>query len=628
MSAFINCSSSPNLTTGLANATFQLSGSIEILVNYIATLAWLSATLRRSSFEGISVSTVSIVKAESLTDVAFKLTQKALRADSKDQWSCWHGLFRHNVVAFGFEIATRQHDIGLKLTLELMIELAKNAKPLNYAGRFILIDLHSALISVSIFNDHSIQWHLFISSNPDEIILQDLSKASALSVPATCKNDLDIRIFFQALKNRRHFCEWCRNARITLDACPREEDNYIIRGFTNTPEILNRAKFAFFNVEIAFSGLGFAGPSFSGTWTITTTRKNFSELSMQRFESMLSTARRMLSILYDPDKKRAWMVPVICVLYHMTHLRVMMDGHNIYLSYVKSSWDGASAAYNAIISNRQIIIGPQDFRYPYLLSDLLEQLWVNLQQVKMKQSSRKRWSRKNSLRGCELMNIVNDVPSFRLKRTYVHDNDGWIKLLREIEVVLFCNDIDDVIISKDSHTDTCRLWPSVPAGQDFLCVTIDCLKRLSDRAGSSRAYESLAHDCFWHSPAPLFDSCSCRDYDSCKLLQRVVKDTTLDMFGMNKIQSLNNIVAEGAIIFGGKAKNWSLQQSVQSQAATSENEPGIFQVRHFQLDKEPSSIQNLHSVFRMQGQPRLHRCVKSENLRFSIGQSIYAHQHQ
>ena len=83
--AFINCSSSPNLTTGLANATFQLSGSIEIFVDYIAALAWLSAALRRSSFEGISVSTVSIVKEESLTDVAFKLTQKALRADSKDQ---------------------------------------------------------------------------------------------------------------------------------------------------------------------------------------------------------------------------------------------------------------------------------------------------------------------------------------------------------------------------------------------------------------------------------------------------------------------------------------------------------------------------------------------------------------
>ena len=88
-----------------------------------------------------------------------------------------------------------------------MIELAKNAKPLNYAEMFILIDLHLAFISVLIFDDHSIQWHLFISSNPDEINIEDLSKAFAFSVPATCKNDIDIRSFFQTLKNRRHFCE-------------------------------------------------------------------------------------------------------------------------------------------------------------------------------------------------------------------------------------------------------------------------------------------------------------------------------------------------------------------------------------------------------------------------------------
>lgn len=197
-----------------------------------------------------------------------------------------------------------------------------------------------------------------------------------------------------------------------------------------------------------------------------------------------------------------------------------------------------------------------------------------------------------------------------------------------VEVVLFCNGVGEFIISKDLHTDTCRLWPFVSAGQDFLCVIIGCLKKLSDRARSNKACESLAHDCFWHSSASLFGFCNCRDHDSCKSLQQIVKVTTLSIFGMNKIQSLNNIVVEGAIIFGGKAKNWSLQQDARSQAATSEKKSEIFQVRHFQLNKEPSSIQNLHSVFRVQGQPRLHRCAKSENLRFSIGQPIYAHQYQ
>ena len=205
-------------------------------------------------------------------------------------------------------------------------------------------------------------------------------------------------------------------------ACSREEGNYIIKDFTNISEILKRAKFVFFNAEIAFSDLNFIESSFSEIWTITTIRKNFSELFMQRFESMLSTIWQMLSILYDSDKKRVWMMSVICVLYHMTHLRVMMNDHNTCLLYVEFFWNDVSAAYNVIINNCQIIIDLQNFRYSYLFSDLLEQLWMNLQQIKMKQLSQKRWLWKNSFRECELINIVNNVSLFKFKKIYVHDN--------------------------------------------------------------------------------------------------------------------------------------------------------------------------------------------------------------
>ena len=102
------------------------------------------------------------------------------------------------------------------------------------------------------------------------------------------------------------------------------------------------------------------------------------------------------------------------------------------------------------------------------------------------------------------------------------------------------------------------------------------------------------------------------------------------MFGTNKIQILCNIVAEGAIIFEEKAKNWSLQQAAQSQVVISENEPEIFeqQMRHFHIDKKSSFIRNLHSVSKVREQPRLRRHVRCENLRLSIGQPIYAQKYQ
>lgn len=252
-------------------------------MNYVAALAWLAAAFRRSSFEGTQISTVSLEKVESLTAIEFRVTPKPLMADEKDQTLCWHGLFRHTVVACGFEVAFRQTGIGLELGLDLMVELAENSKPFNYAGKFFMIGSYSALIPTALLDDHSIQWHLFRSPDPNGLSLQDLPEISALSVPKTCTNGLDIRKFLQTLQHQRHFCGWSRNARITLGTCPRKGGKYTIQGFTNAPEISRKATLASFNAGIASSGLGYAGPSASGTWTITSTRKTIFRNSCAKF---------------------------------------------------------------------------------------------------------------------------------------------------------------------------------------------------------------------------------------------------------------------------------------------------------------------------------------------------------
>lgn len=77
-------------------------------------------------------------------------------------------------------------------------------------------------------------------------------------------------------------------------------------------------------------------------------------------------------ILYNPEERRAWIVPLICILYYIAYLRTKLDEYNICLPYIDFSWDRASVVYNAIVSNRYIAIGPQDKRSLFLLSDLLE----------------------------------------------------------------------------------------------------------------------------------------------------------------------------------------------------------------------------------------------------------------
>ena len=63
----------------------------------------------------------------------------------------------------------------------------------------------------------------------------------------------------------------------------------------------------------------------------------------------------------------------------------------------------------------------------------------------------------NSLHGCELMDIVNGAPPFRLKQTHVRDCRVGIKLMREIEVVLLYHGVGDIIAPKNPHADTTYL---------------------------------------------------------------------------------------------------------------------------------------------------------------------------
>lgn len=583
-------------TTGFSQATFQLSGTTKVLVDCTVALAWLAAAMRRSSSEETSFSRASFEKTESLTHIAFRIYPEALTLNNEDQKLCWHGLFRQSVVASGFDVVSRRGGIGLEISLELLIELTENAKPFNYTGNLFLIGTHSALIPVTILDDHSIQWHLHIS--PDEISLQDLPENSALSIPATCIDDLKIKEFFQSLRSKRHFLGWCRHAKINLGISPHLGGMYRTKAFTQTSEKSKEIKFSSFSVGIASSGSGFAGPSATGTYTIAGTRKRFPDTPPERFESMLSTARRMPSLLYNPEEKRAWMVPVICVLYDMALLRIMRDGYEVGLPYVVASWDGATAVYDAIILNRRIAIGPQDVENPFLFSDLLEDLWLNLKLMKLKQPRRRTWLLQNFLLGRDLMEIVNRVSPFTLRTAPVRDSGGWIELMREIEVVLFCNGLGDVIAPKDPSADACRFISSVPPDHDFLCTTIGCLQNLSERAASSQACELLAKDCFWHSPKPLFRSCHCHDRGECDPFQQIIKVKNGGIFG-RRVLPPNDLVAEGAIIFGTRPR-----------------------------DLPQLEARDMPSSHRTRELPSLRRSAKNRNLRINIDQPTYFRQDQ
>lgn len=285
------------------------------------------------------------------------------------------------------------------------------------------------------------------------------------------------------------------------------------------------------------------------------------------------------------------------------------------------------AAYEAIDYNRQIPIGPQDVASPYLLSDLLVELWRTLKLINKKQTVQKTLLFQNLLHGSDLMEIVNGVAPFKHRTALVRDSGGWIEIMPEIEIVLFCNGLGDVIAPKDPH-DACRFMSSVPEGHDFLCTTIACLKHLSERAASSEACEVLAEGCFWHSPGLFFSPCTCdyNDRGNCDPFQQIVKVKNR-IFGKNRVSPPDKPAAEGAIIFGKRTRDLAQQEATKPQNAGFANEVEQSKQQIRQADN-PDEQRNMQNSRRIQEQPRLRRCAKNENLRTSINQPNYFQQDQ
>lgn len=117
--------------------------------------------------------------------------------------------------------------------------------------------------------------------------------------------------------------------------------------------------------------------------------------------------------------------------------------------------------------------------------------------------------------------------------------------------------------------------------------------------------------------------CNCCGHGSYNPLQQIVQAKTRGIFGTKKIQPPCNIIQEGAVIFGELEEALSLHKVVQPQVVDSASEPEISEQRsrHVHVRAEPSFMHNRYNVSRMHEQPRLQRCVKRENLRFSIGQT-------
>ena len=93
-------------------------------------------------------------------------------------------------------------------------------------------------------------------------------------------------------------------------------------GWSDPSPKQQKIKLLEFSLELASSGMGIFGPSVSANFT-------FASNCRTRFVDTKKTLQDRLKLyvvrpvlLYDTSEKRAWMVPTVCILLHMMHMRL------------------------------------------------------------------------------------------------------------------------------------------------------------------------------------------------------------------------------------------------------------------------------------------------------------------
>ncbi len=206
----------------------------------------------------------------------------------------------------------------------------------------------------------------------------------------------------------------------------------------------------------------------------------------------LSVVRPVL--LYDTSEKRAWLVPTVCILLHMMHLRSReLSKHHKPsteedipdMPRAKIGGDSADEAYEVLThfleDGTVTSLGSSE-----IWTETLARYYICLdmalnESMKMKETSS---SRDTNIFGFELMGIVLSESPFRFTERKVGRESGrWTKLARDVGYALFCSGLGNAIMPGTGGNELCRNWSSLPSNFDYLAAYIPCLIDVLQRQG-------------------------------------------------------------------------------------------------------------------------------------------------
>ncbi|KAK5042866.1 hypothetical protein LTR84_012431 [Exophiala bonariae] len=551
VSAVVEVTASPN---GSEKSTFQVEAERDCLVEVCECLSWLAAVCRPPEPSSIHASSATFKKV----DVNyFTIRMEPLRplppsGSLASIGCCWLNMFNGGyVLARGFPVPRRKSSRGIELPLDMMVEQAMTYHTISHRGSIILKGSNTALVPISVDGigtldqAEEVQWHL-IGKKP-KLVHVDLNVTEGYYLtdaefstgdPDLCWEAIDQRGLktlavnsLQGFSGKRQFVGYFPRAQNLLGTKEsgyekvERSDAKLVKG-----TVIKFDQAINVTVGTNFGTAGIVSLAFSER--IRRTKYDNTPKQIPAFiGDQLRNRENKAHILYDVEKKTAWMIPEACIILYLMHRWASLQNppsttddlqeapHDPsspqqsgrsqpsnsrqqapletyggpvlgYMPFVGASCNSGKEATNAIwrkisVQLPEYVRSPEKPEKPVRVWDIVARMYLIIDALVEHQKRKKpgffrRQRDRPYLWGYEFADVAgSDKAPAKGVRIDKARSGGWYALTKphsEI-AILFGNKFGDPI-RYESGQAICHLWKSVPVGYDFLSADSEALKYL------------------------------------------------------------------------------------------------------------------------------------------------------
>lgn len=483
--------------------------------------------------------------------LSFKLQALSYQLSLKE--NCWLPLFESGVIAKQSRPErpkSEKEDCfhGLEVSFDLMVQLSGVEIPVMIDGGVILVGYQTALVPTRIAGS-SIQWHLETASE---------SRLNPFKLQST-QSDWVKTTDWKSFKNLRCFIGWCRSAHINLGT------SMLTNEVRWSSEKSQKKTLRWSGISVGAQAITASplqiGPVAQMTFTFVHNKIMFSPSRI--YAKMLKDTSKEVAIVVDCSDGRAWLVPKLSLLLHMSH--VWVRRHEICpnpIPYADAHHVGGSVEQTLRDFGDTALLGQGEdcLRLRQLL------LGLNINLIESRQHTEDA-TRKN-LYGFEFMDIVCEPPHGGLMRKTVTKPGGksWYGLSDLADAVVFCAGLGHAITAEKAQNGKSTKCTTLPANSYYLAAPLSCLNELITRQGNILACAQngeikISKDHYWKISGNPFEDCA-HDNNSSEtcwyktgIVQQIDQRSGLTLFkGNGQVQSFPNMPLQGAVVFGRNAE--------------------------------------------------------------------------